>query len=113
MTNRVANIVLKTGYGLAVLLGVIGLALLPIGPAIAATGVPKIINYQGRLMDANGVLLGGSGTEYCFKFSLYDNPTVGSGTKLWPATSPSTTTASVKNGVFSVILVIRTLEAIS
>src|SRR5438105_1137651 len=65
--------------------------------AQAAAGVPKIISYQGRLTDNTGALLGGAGTNYDFKFSIWDNSDITLGTKLWPTTggSPHTVTLNV------------------
>lgn len=69
---------------------------------VYAVGVPSIISYQGRLADSNGDLLGDSGTAYYFKFSIWDDATVGVGSKLWPSSDPSVTTATVREGVFNV-----------
>ncbi|MBI2097879.1 MAG: hypothetical protein HYT46_03030 [Candidatus Vogelbacteria bacterium] len=80
---------------------ILALALLP-SPSLAVSGVPTILSYQGRLTNAAGDLLGGSGTTYYFKFSIWDNATVGSGTKLWPTSDPSSVSASVRQGVFNV-----------
>ncbi|MFH1193658.1 MAG: hypothetical protein V1661_01545 [bacterium] len=74
----------------------------PFGFLKAATGVPKILNYQGRLLDADGLPLGGEiGASYCFKFSIYNDSAVGApDTRIWPA-APSTMAVNVKNGIFN------------
>ena len=70
--------------------------------ASAASGVPDIISYQGRLTNSSGQLLGGSGTTYYFRFSIWDSPTVATGSKLWPSSNPGSSPLTVSDGVFNV-----------
>src|SRR3990167_4718521 len=72
-------------------------------PALAANAPPTILSYQGRLTNSSGDLLGSSsGTTYYFKFSIWNNATVGSGSRVWPASAPTATTSIVRSGVFNV-----------
>ncbi len=83
----------------------VSIAFLCASNVFSAAGVPKILNYQGKLLDSSGVLLGDAGTEFCFKFSFYDDTVVGvPDNKLWPSGVPSTMTVLVRNGVFDALI---------
>ncbi len=83
--------------------GIVAIVLFVTSPVVfAAPGVPNIVSYQGRLTDSSGRLLGGSGTSYYFRFSLWSTSTIGGGSKLWPTGQPGIVTTSVVDGVFNV-----------
>jgi len=72
---------------------------------ITNAGVPKILSFQGRLTDASGNLLGSSGTNFYFKFAIFDS--LSGGTQLWPTdpiASSATITLKVTQGVFNALL---------
>ena len=79
----------------------------------AATGAPKAFAFQGRLYDSSNNLLGGAGTSYCFRFSIYDTPATGAGVKLWPPAVPGSTQLVVKFGVFTANVGIDTPDALT
>ena len=68
----------------------------------AATGSPNLLSYEGFLTDSSGNPLGGTGTLYCFRFSIYNEAS--SGTKSWPSGSPATTSATTTDGVFAALV---------
>lgn len=68
----------------------------------AAAGAPLKIAYEGRLTDSSGNALGGTGTLYCYRFSIYDSASAGA--KLWPGGTPSNTTATTTDGVFNAVI---------
>src|SRR3989338_6332071 len=85
------------------LIFIVLLSLLSFSTPLYSAGTPTIFSYQGRLADSNGDLLGSSsGTTYYFKFSIWNNATVDSGTRLWPTDAPVSTSLTVRQGVFSV-----------
>ena len=91
-------------YVIAVFLAVFISSLLAGGaiPEAQAFGAPRILPYQGRLLDSSGTPLGGTaGAGYCFRFSFYTTPVVGAGTKLWPVGAPASMLSTVKNGLFA------------
>ncbi len=66
-----------------------------------SAATPRILSFQGRLTNSAGDLLGSSGTDYYFKFSIYNASS--SGTELW--TSSATGIAiKVTQGVFNTLL---------
>lgn len=70
--------------------------LLTIFSSISLAQIPKLISYQGKLNDANGLPVNGTRS---ITFTLYDAAT--GGTALWTEIHSSVT---VTNGVFSVLL---------
>ena len=69
---------------------------------VYAAGIPSVFTYQGRLADSSSNFLGGTGTTYYFKFSIWTTAVVDTGSRLWPTTAPNSVSAVVKQGTFNV-----------
>jgi len=65
---------------------------------IVTAEVPRVINYQGRLTEADGSSLTG---EHTVTFRVYDAET--KGTQLWEESHPITLTVQ-DNGIYSIVL---------
>lgn len=101
MNEYKRNFLIKSVFNLLVL----GLFFSPsflVRSSLAAT--PKSFGYQGQLADSAGNPLGGSGSVFYFKFSLWDHQEVRSGNRVWPLNPPGRVALLVKNGVFSVAI---------
>ena len=66
-----------------------------------SAGTPSILSFQGRLTDASGNLLGGSGANRYFKFDIY--PALTGGSSLW-SSGGTAITIKVTQGVFNTLL---------
>ncbi|MEA3272156.1 MAG: hypothetical protein U9P90_00635 [Patescibacteria group bacterium] len=66
--------------------------------------VPRMFSYQGRLYDDSNNLLGGSGTTYYFRISVWNNEEVGLGSRLWPSSASQIMSAVVEYGVFNILV---------
>lgn len=91
-------------YKIKVSLAVILLLGLSWCSLVSAAGTPTIFSYQGRLTNSAGNLLGGSGTTYYFKFSIWNVATGGtqSPNQVWPTGAPQSFSTTVRQGVFNV-----------
>ncbi|MBX4189886.1 hypothetical protein KW791_01130, partial [Candidatus Parcubacteria bacterium] len=67
----------------------------------AISAVPHILSFQGRLTDGSGNLLGNTGTNYYFKFAIYDS--LSGINQLW-SSGASAITLKVTQGVFNTLL---------
>lgn len=89
----------KTFVAVFILALVFSCSLLAFNYSYAA--VPRVLSFQGRLTDSSGNLLGGSGTNYYFKFEIHS--TSAGDNQLW-SSGGTAITIKVTQGVFNTLL---------
>src|SRR3989344_247425 len=91
----------KTIKNLIVLGVILALIFSFFGYNVTEAATPRILSFQGRLTDASGNLIGGSGSNRYFKFEIHS--TLTGDNELW-SSGGTAITIKVTQGVFSTLL---------